>query len=144
MVKLSWFSFGMACFVSTTPSVALEAENTFKAPTNLDLSSKNEPNNISPMLNDSSSEPSSGISTDKSTTSDELSLKTSSFTVPQLGKEIVGKLQTLYKKKLLPIERKFHLSLVLPTGGEIQDAEFTSNPMVLLVGQYSTGKVNRR
>lgn len=47
-------------------------------------------------------------------------------------------LQSLYREKLLPIEREhmFH-QFYSP---ELTDADFASAPMVLLMGQYSTGK----
>mmetsp|Transcript_52343 Transcript_52343/g.149221 ORF Transcript_52343/g.149221 Transcript_52343/m.149221 type:complete len:583 (-) Transcript_52343:402-2150(-) len=47
-------------------------------------------------------------------------------------------LQRLYKEKLLPVEKEhdFH-SFYSP---ELTDADFSYRPMVLLVGQYSTGK----
>jgi len=47
-------------------------------------------------------------------------------------------LATLYKEKLLPLEQShaFHEFY----SAQLTDADFTSRPMVLLVGQYSTGK----
>lgn len=47
-------------------------------------------------------------------------------------------LQTLYTKKLLPLEETylFH-DFHSPA---LEGADFQSKPMVLLVGQYSTGK----
>ena len=49
-----------------------------------------------------------------------------------------GKLQRVYKEKVLPLEREhlFH-QFYSP---ELTDADFSSAPMVLLLGQYSTGK----
>ena len=59
------------------------------------------------------------------------------------SKAIVAAIKDLYKGKVLPIEQKYHLhSLCLPTQGAIQDAEFHARPMVLLLGQYSTGKTS--
>ena len=50
-------------------------------------------------------------------------------------------LKTLYKTKLAPIESKHNLyNFCLPTHSQIHDSEFDSKPMVLLIGQYSTGK----
>mmetsp|Transcript_11558 Transcript_11558/g.26884 ORF Transcript_11558/g.26884 Transcript_11558/m.26884 type:complete len:537 (-) Transcript_11558:80-1690(-) len=47
-------------------------------------------------------------------------------------------LQKLYKEKLLPIEQDhYYHSFYSP---ELTDADFASAPMVLLLGQYSTGK----
>merc|ERR1740129_148773 len=47
-------------------------------------------------------------------------------------------LQALYREKLLPIERA-HLFQQFYSP-ELTDADFASRPMVLLMGQYSTGK----
>lgn len=56
-------------------------------------------------------------------------------------RDVVNELRDLYQNKLRQIERRYFLhSFLLPKGGEIQDAEFDANPMVLLLGQYSTGK----
>eukprot|EP00927_Polykrikos_kofoidii_P048060 TRINITY_DN42293_c0_g1_i1.p1 TRINITY_DN42293_c0_g1~~TRINITY_DN42293_c0_g1_i1.p1 ORF type:complete len:636 (+),score=107.13 TRINITY_DN42293_c0_g1_i1:65-1909(+) len=51
---------------------------------------------------------------------------------------VTESLQTLYREKLLPIEQDhlFH-QFYSP---ELTDADFASRPMVLLMGQYSTGK----
>jgi len=60
----------------------------------------------------------------------------------ETSKTIARELRDIYKKFILPVEQKYHLSsFLLPKGGEIKDAEFDANPIVLLVGQYSTGKV---
>lgn len=57
---------------------------------------------------------------------------------------IVSRLKELYVKKLLPIERKWGLeAFCLPNGGEVDAAEFDARPIVLVLGQYSTGKVRR-
>lgn len=59
------------------------------------------------------------------------------------SKAIVASIKDLYKTKILPLEKKYHLhSLCLPTSGAIQDSEFDARPMVLLLGQYSTGKTS--
>jgi len=59
----------------------------------------------------------------------------------ETSKTIARELRDIYKKFILPVEQKYHLSsFLLPKGGEIKDAEFDANPIVLLVGQYSTGK----
>lgn len=51
---------------------------------------------------------------------------------------VIRELKTLYKEKLLPIERKcqFHKF----NQPEILDSELAAKPTVLLIGQYSTGK----
>eukprot|EP00795_Rhopilema_esculentum_P013549 gene13549-4437_t len=53
---------------------------------------------------------------------------------------ITDELSLLYKKRLLPIEElyEFH-SLSSPM---LEDSSFSSKPMVMLVGQYSTGKTS--
>ena len=53
---------------------------------------------------------------------------------------VIRELKSLYKEKLLPIERKclFHKF----NHPEILDAELGAKPTVLLVGQYSTGKTS--
>lgn len=51
---------------------------------------------------------------------------------------VIEGLRKLYKSKLLPLEEayKFH-EFHSP---QLEDADFDAKPMVLLVGQYSTGK----
>lgn len=59
------------------------------------------------------------------------------------SKAIVAAIKEIYKAKVLPLEKKYQLhSLCLPTSGAIQDSEFDARPMVLLLGQYSTGKTS--
>ena len=59
------------------------------------------------------------------------------------SKSIVQNIKKLYKTKILPLEEKYSLhSLCLPTSGAIQDTELDAKPMVLLLGQYSTGKTS--
>jgi EH domain-containing protein 1 len=51
---------------------------------------------------------------------------------------VVRSLKSLYKEKLLPIEKQYLFpKFNMP---EILDAEISSKPNVLLIGQYSTGK----
>ena len=56
---------------------------------------------------------------------------------------IVKRLKELYHTHVLDAEKKYHLhyNFCLPTDGPINDSEFDATPMVLLIGQYSTGKV---
>lgn len=59
---------------------------------------------------------------------------------PDVLQSVVESLRKLYKNKLRPLEEKcgfryFHSPLM-------SDADFTAKPMVLLVGQYSTGKTS--
>lgn len=57
---------------------------------------------------------------------------------PDLYDNVVGGLKNIYKKKLLPLEEHylFHEFHSPP----LNDADFEAKPMILLVGQYSTGK----
>ena len=59
------------------------------------------------------------------------------------SKYIVNKLKQLYRNHVAEAEKEYHLhfNFCLPTDGEIKDSEFDATPMVLLIGQYSTGKV---
>lgn len=66
------------------------------------------------------------------------------FNQPKNFKNVDGKeireLLKLYRTKLLPIEKKYKLHhFDMP---EITEAEMTSIPVVLLLGQYSTGKTS--
>ena len=56
---------------------------------------------------------------------------------------IVKRLKELYQSYVLDAEKRYHLhfNFCLPTDGEIKESEFDATPMVLLIGQYSTGKV---
>lgn len=47
-------------------------------------------------------------------------------------------LRSLYRKKLLPIEE--HYGFHDFHSPSLEDADFDNKPMVLVVGQYSTGK----
>lgn len=57
---------------------------------------------------------------------------------PELFMSVVEGLRRIYKKKILPLEEyyMFHDFHSPP----LEDADFDSKPMILLVGQYSTGK----
>ena len=59
----------------------------------------------------------------------------------EFSKTLIKKLKEIYKNDVLPVEQRFNLSkFCLPTSEEIQDSEFDAKPMVLMLGQYSTGK----
>ncbi|CAE7200863.1 Ehd1 [Symbiodinium sp. CCMP2592] len=64
--------------------------------------------------------------------------ETSGVKVSQVYDSVTTGLQAFYRSKLLPIEKDhlFH-QFYSP---ELTDADFASAPMVLLMGQYSTGK----
>lgn len=57
---------------------------------------------------------------------------------PEVFQTVSEGLKKLYKTKLLPLEEyyRFH-EFHSPA---LEDADFDNKPMVLLVGQYSTGK----
>uniref|UniRef100_A0A7S2PYV9 Dynamin-type G domain-containing protein n=1 Tax=Skeletonema marinoi TaxID=267567 RepID=A0A7S2PYV9_9STRA len=57
-------------------------------------------------------------------------------------KFIVQRLKELYRNHVVNAEKQYHLhfNFSLPTDGEIKESEFDAAPMVLLIGQYSTGK----
>ncbi len=59
------------------------------------------------------------------------------------SKYIVKRLKELYRDHVVEAEKRYHLhfNFCLPTDGPIKDSEFDATPMVLLIGQYSTGKV---
>lgn len=59
---------------------------------------------------------------------------------PEVFQTVSEGLKKLYKTKLLPLEEsyKFH-EFHSPA---LEDADFDNKPMVLLVGQYSTGKTS--
>ena len=58
---------------------------------------------------------------------------------PKLG-NVVEELNSLYKSKLLPAEELYHFHrLHSPV---LEDANFCAKPMIMLVGQYSTGKTS--
>lgn len=57
---------------------------------------------------------------------------------PEVIRTVTEGLKSLYRKKLLPIEEyygfpDFH-------SPSLEEADFDNKPMVLVVGQYSTGK----
>lgn len=59
---------------------------------------------------------------------------------PEVFHTVSEGLKKLYKNKLLPLEEhyrfhEFHSSA-------LEDADFDNKPMILLVGQYSTGKTS--
>jgi len=51
---------------------------------------------------------------------------------------VAGGLQELYREKLLPVEKEYSFHHFFSP--ELTDADFAARPMVLLTGQYSTGK----
>lgn len=57
---------------------------------------------------------------------------------PEVVRTVTAGLKELYKKKLLPVEEfyRFH-DFHSPA---LEDADFDNKPMVLVAGQYSTGK----
>jgi len=55
------------------------------------------------------------------------------------SRKIIQQLKSLYRDQVRPIEQNLY-NFCLPTNAEIHESEFDANPMVLLLGQYSTGK----
>ena len=53
---------------------------------------------------------------------------------------VIDGLKKVYKSKLLPLESLYQFPLF--HSPHLDDADFDSKPMVLLVGQYSTGKTS--
>jgi len=58
------------------------------------------------------------------------------------SEQVIAQLKVLYKLRVKPLEQEYQLYKFgfLPSNSEITDQEFDSKPMVLLIGQYSTGK----
>ena len=57
---------------------------------------------------------------------------------PEVFGSVNDGLRKLYVQKLLPLETQYHFHEF--HSPPLDDADFNSKPMVLLVGQYSTGK----
>ncbi|KYO43726.1 hypothetical protein Y1Q_0020716 [Alligator mississippiensis] len=58
--------------------------------------------------------------------------------VPEVIRTVTEGLKELYKRKLLPVEELYHFHDFHSPA--LEDADFDSKPMVLVMGQYSTGK----
>jgi EH domain-containing protein 1 len=56
----------------------------------------------------------------------------------QVVENVVGELKKVYKTKLLPLEEHYHFHEF--HSPKLEDPDFDAKPMILLVGQYSTGK----
>lgn len=56
----------------------------------------------------------------------------------QLYDTVVGGLKKIYRQKLLPLEEHYHFHDF--HSPKLEDPDFDAKPMILLVGQYSTGK----
>ena len=57
---------------------------------------------------------------------------------PEVIRTVTEGLKSLYKKKLLPLEEYYGFNDFHSLS--LEDADFDNKPMVLVVGQYSTGK----
>ncbi|KAK3925768.1 EH domain-containing protein 1 [Frankliniella fusca] len=57
---------------------------------------------------------------------------------PDVFESVVEGLQRIYKNKLLPLEEHYQFHDF--HSPQLDDPDFTAKPMILLVGQYSTGK----
>ena len=53
---------------------------------------------------------------------------------------VVEQLKVMYKQKILPLEKDYKFEDFHSPG--LTDTDFDAKPMVLLIGQYSTGKVS--
>ncbi|KAJ8951430.1 hypothetical protein NQ318_006859 [Aromia moschata] len=56
----------------------------------------------------------------------------------EIYQNVVEGLKTIYKHKLLPLEEHYQFHDF--HSPKLEDSDFDANPMILLVGQYSTGK----
>ena len=54
--------------------------------------------------------------------------------------DVKAGLQAMYKKHLLPLESDFKFQQFYSP--LLTDGDFAAKPMVMVLGQYSTGKVN--
>jgi len=54
---------------------------------------------------------------------------------------IAGRLKTIYRKTVLPVEKRFKYDYFYESPF-LSDAEFDSKPQVMLIGQYSVGKTS--
>lgn len=60
---------------------------------------------------------------------------------PQFFATVGEGLKKIYKAKLLPLEEAYDFhDFVSP---QLNDPDFDAKPMILFVGQYSTGKITR-
>jgi GTPase SAR1 family protein len=59
---------------------------------------------------------------------------------PEVFESFLDGLKQVYKTKLLPLETHYHFEDF--HSSKLEDADFQAKPMVLLVGQYSTGKTS--
>lgn len=57
---------------------------------------------------------------------------------PELYETVLEGLKDIYKTKLLPLEKMYHFHEF--HSPQLEDSDFDAKPMILLVGQYSTGK----
>ena len=59
---------------------------------------------------------------------------------PETFDNVIDGLKKVYKSKLLPLETEYHFHDF--NSSILDDSDFESKPIVLLVGQYSTGKTS--
>lgn len=55
-------------------------------------------------------------------------------------KRVIDGLKSIYRSTILPLEQMYMFDAFYSPA--LSDSEFDSKPMVLLVGQYSTGKTS--
>jgi EH domain-containing protein 1 len=59
---------------------------------------------------------------------------------PNLYPQVVAGLKKIYKEKILPVEMKYKFDEF--HSPFLRDTDFEAKPLVLLLGQYSTGKTS--
>jgi hypothetical protein len=59
---------------------------------------------------------------------------------PETFDNVIDGLKKVYRSKLLPLEKEYHFHDF--HSSFLDDSDFESKPIVLLVGQYSTGKTS--
>jgi hypothetical protein len=59
---------------------------------------------------------------------------------PEAYDNVIDGLKKIYKTKLLPLEQTYRFNDFHSPA--LEDSDFDSKPMILLVGQYSTGKTS--
>ena len=66
--------------------------------------------------------------------------KEGNYREPQVFRTVVDGLQAMYKEVVLPLEEEYFFHEF--HSPRLEDSDFSANPMILLIGQYSTGKTS--
>jgi len=117
---------------SITSSASESSLSSYAAPPSIEVVNKNNKNE------EEHQDIMSSVSTESTNTNDGGILSADDAS----AKFIVQRLKELYRNHVVNAEKQYHLhfNFSLPTDGEIKESEFDAAPMVLLIGQYSTGK----